>query len=399
MKRLIKVNVYIFLLGLISNPAYSQQENLVYRPFGEIIGFKAYEIELSASQFSSTSRIDEKGVEQVFINSQDFLLQEGNMTLRYGIGDKLEVRLGSRFRGIFNTTIVGEQVQNIGIDSVLAGIKYKLDKKVGSPWNFSLDAQLRQSSHSNSDYVPGTAPIDVVVLGDSGNTITAGVSFSRMYGTVTHFNLYTAFNLPPNSQSQEILYDSQNAFAWTKWALVFGVEGIYSLKTDDFYNDAISKPAVSRGETYLFNSINREFAAPYFMINKAFTKWKIGFKARSIVMGVSTDLGTEMGIYITWNSQGVTFADRKIGKFKEYDIEATVIKISPRGKFIKIDHGLSHDIDKGSRFDIFQSDYFGGNVLVGYGVVYQVGADWAIIKLLKKYADIKIIKGFTARGY
>ena len=364
------------------------------------MGLKAYEIGISVSQFKSTSRIDQDGIEKPFTDLEDFSMQEGEFNLRYGMGRKLELRIGARARGVYNTTALGEQVQNLGLDSVLAGGKYALDKTPGSAWNFALDLQFRQTSHSNSDFFPGTpAPDDVVVLGDSGNEVTAGMYFSRKYGSLTHFNLYTAFNMPANSQSQEVLYDAQFAFVWSKWALIFGVDGIYSLKTDDFFDDPISKPTVSSGSTFLFNSINRQYSAPYFMLNKAFSKWRIGLKARAIALGVSTDLGLEMGIEITWNSRGVTDSDMKVSTFKEYEIEATVIKISPRAKFIKIDHGLSHDVDKGSRFDIFQSDYFGGNVLVASGVVYQVGSDWAIIKLLKRFQDIKIKKGFVARGY
>jgi hypothetical protein len=399
MNKYLRYCLIVYVVSLLPLSAFSQQENLIYRPFGKIVGLKAYEIAINTSLFNSTSRIDHNGIEQPFTDLEDFYLQEGKFNLRYGMGEKLELRIGARARGVFNTTVVGEQIQNLGLDSVYAGAKYALDKSPGSLWDYAVDLQFRQTSHSNADFLPGNAPIDVVILGDSGNEITAGMYISRKYGDVTHFNFYTAFNMPANSQSQEVLYDAQFAFAWSKWALIFGVDGIYSLKTDDFFEDAISKPAVSSGSTFLFNSINRQYAAPYLMLNKAFTKWRIGFKARTIALGVSTDIGLEMGLEVTWNSRGVTDADMKVSSFKEYEIEATVIKISPRSKFVKIDHGLSHDVEKGARFDIFQSDYFGGNVLIASGLVYQVGSDWAIIKLLKRYKDIKIKKGFVARGY
>ena len=93
------------------------------------------------------------------------------------------------------------------------------------------------------------------------------------------------------------------------------------------------------------------------------------------------------------------FRSVKIDAFKEYHVDGSVLKVSARGNFIRIDQGLSTDVEKGMKFDIYQTDYFGGNVLVASGVAYDVGADWSVIKLLKKYKEIEIKPGFAARGY
>ena len=65
--------------------------------------------------------------------------------------------------------------------------------------------------------------------------------------------------------------------------------------------------------------------------------------------------------------------------------------------FFKIDKGLSQDIVKGSRADIYKSDYFGGNVLIATGFIYESGPDWAIVKVVKRFKDVAIEKGFTVR--
>ena len=91
--------------------------------------------------------------------------------------------------------------------------------------------------------------------------------------------------------------------------------------------------------------------------------------------------------------------EEKIEQFKEYDVEATIVKISPRGKFVKIDQGLSGDFAKGMKVDIYKADYFGGNILAASGVVYKVKVDSAIVKITKKYRKMKIEKGFVVRGY
>ena len=122
-------------------------------------------------------------------------------------------------------------------------------------------------------------------------------------------------------------------------------------------------------------------------------------KGQSIIYGKSTDKGNLIIAGLSWNSIGVTAESIKIDAFKEYHIDGSVLKVSARGNYIKIDQGLSTDVEKGAKFDIYQTDYFGGNVLVGSGVVFEVGADWAVVKLLKKYKDIEIKPGFAARGY
>jgi hypothetical protein len=66
---------------------------------------------------------------------------------------------------------------------------------------------------------------------------------------------------------------------------------------------------------------------------------------------------------------------------------------------VRIDQGLSTDVEKGTKFDIYQTDYFGGNVLVASGYIFEVGSDWSVIKITKKYNEIEIKPGFAARGY
>ncbi len=90
--------------------------------------------------------------------------------------------------------------------------------------------------------------------------------------------------------------------------------------------------------------------------------------------------------------------ERKLSEFKEYGIDASIIKTSPRGLFIKIDHGVAQDVEKGMRFDIYKTDYFGGNLLIAEAVAFEVGNDWAILKVVKTFRDVPIEKGQAARS-
>jgi len=389
----------LIIILMFSGVLKAQEESsLLYRPSAAHVGWKAYEINLNAELWKTTSRIDSLGVEQPFVDSQDFGRFQGGMDINYGMGKQLELRLGFNYRQNNSINQTGESLSVAGLESVWGGGKYTIITP-SSPWIFALDLQYRQTTFSTSKYIPGTVPTDELVLGDDGKEFTVGLHLARKFSKTGNFSSFIAFNMPPNELSQEVIYDAHFAWAWTKWAWIMGLEGIYSLGTDDFGSAAETKPQMATGSTALYNSINRERILPYMQFNRAFSTWKMGLRGGLAVAGQSTDLGYELGFTITWSSKGVSKTDRVISKFKEYEIEGTVLKVSPRGKFIKVDQGLAQDVEKGMRFDIFKSDFFGGNVLVATGVVYEVGSDSSIVKLIKRFNEIKIEKGFTARGY
>ncbi len=388
----------IFILCFIGALQAQEESSLLYRPSAAHVGWKAYEINLNAEMWKTTSRVDSLGVEQPFVDSEDFGRFQGGLDLSYGIGKQLEVRLGFNYRQNNSINSSGESLSAAGLESIWGGAKYTIITP-SSPWIFALDLQYRQTVFTTQQYIPGTVPTDELVLGDDGKEFTVGLHLARKFSKTGNFSSFVAFNMPPNDLSQEVIYDASFAWAWTKWAWIMGVEGIYSLGTDDFGSAAETKPQIASGSSYLYNSINREKMMPYLQINKAFSTWKLGLKGGVVVGGQSTDLGYETGFTITWSSKGVSKDERVITKFKEYEIEGTVLKVSPRGKFIKIDQGLAQDVEKGMRFDIFKTDFFGGNVLVATGVVYEVNSDSSIVKLIKRFNEIKIEKGFSARGY
>ena len=127
--------------------------------------------------------------------------------------------------------------------------------------------------------------------------------------------------------------------------------------------------------------------------------WILGLQGADVLRGVSTDKGYEAKLMLTWSMPGVSQKEIKTNKFKEYNLEATVIQTSPRGRFVKIDQGFGSDIEKGMRFDIYKADFFGENILVASGAVFEVGVDWAIIKVTEKFQKLEIKNGFVARGY
>jgi hypothetical protein len=203
---------------------------------------------------------------------------------------------------------------------------------------------------------------------------------------------------PPNNLSQEIDYKLEGLYQPSSYGIVFGLSGIKSLNKDPYANDPALKPKIALGGTSLFNSTNRELMATYLGLNYDFQKFNFESKVGTIMSGVSTDKGIFFVFAINFGSKGQSKESVKVESFKEYTIDGSVLKVSARGSFVKIDQGLSTDVEKGMGFDIYQTDYFGGNVLVASGIAYEVGSDWSIIKLTKKYKEIEIKPGFAARG-
>jgi hypothetical protein len=285
-----------------------------------------------------------------------------------------------------------------GLESALVGMKYSFAEN--DRWRFALDAQFRSTFYSNEVYEQTqTVPDDEIILGDDGQEIKLGGGLSYQFSRSNYFNSNLYYVIPPNELSAEVAYDLNVTWALEKWWFYFGLAGVSSLSADQYTTDETSKPRMSTANSALYNSINRAYTRPYLGLAYNATSWKLGAEFAAINSGVSTDSGSEYSLNYTWSNDGITREDRKIESFKEYDVDSAIIKISPRKNFVKIDQGLAQEIEKGMKFDIFQTDYFGGNILVASGVVFEVGTDWSIIKVMKKFNQIEIKEGFAARGY
>ncbi len=371
---------------------YSTHARAFYRGGAELLNPKAYSAGFSASYFTTTALLDEEGVETALHEGDSFKMMNADFKLSYGLAANLETSLLFRYR---NVSGVNQQfaVSNSGPES--AGVEMKYAFPAFENTRYALGVYYKQTLYNNTAYPTIAAvPPDTIILGDDGTEYGAGVY-------ITH-NAYpwkldtqALFVSPPNDLSGEIQFKAEGLYQFTQLALVGGLEGIYSLNRSQLDQ----KPNLARGGTNMFNSLNRQVMAPFAGFNYAFGNIQLAIRGSTVVSGKSTDKGTSGSIGLTWGSQGVTAESVKIESFKEYHIEASVLKVSARGNFIKIDQGFATDVEKGMKFDIYQTDYFGGNELVGSGIAHNVGSDWTVIKLTKKYKEIDIRPGFAARGY
>jgi hypothetical protein len=216
-----------------------------------------------------------------------------------------------------------------------------------------------------------------------------------------YFSLLAGYKRPPNELSSEIPYLFESVFTGQTWNISLGVEGNFSLKQDPYYGDPENKPLLevaANSPSELFNSVNKRVMKGFGKLRKEFGNWGIEIGYGKILSGFSTDVGWQLDFSLSWQSNGLTKKRRKRDRFKEYEVDALITKVSPRGGFVKLDKGYADDIEKGMAMDIYQTDYKGKNVLVAAGVIYESKANWSILKITKKYVEGRIQVGFIARG-
>lgn len=364
------------------------------RPLSKTMREKGYEIEYLLTRFSSTSNIDENGADIAFPQSVFFNKNDHQFILRYGYSNEVEFRLGGKFRQVSANNSTND-LSNNGTESIFAGFRYGLSKL---NWLFAFDLEFAKTAYETTDYASGVAPLNEIVLGDDGTSSKVGLQMSYLR-TANHFLNFSAhYQNPGRDLSSDIPYHADSTWAWQSFAVAIGVDGIVSLKTDQDGNDLAHRPVRATSPTKLFNSVNREMVTPYAGLKFVWDKLGIGASYGQTIKGVSTDKGSEIKLSISWNNFGVSEERVKENQFKEYNIDAQIIKVSPRETFVKIDHGFSQDVEKGMRFDIFRTDYFGENVMIAQAFAYEVGSDWAILKISRTYRNIPIKKGFSARA-
>ncbi len=373
--------------------------NLFYRPLalGPIAG--NYEIEFDGNFFQTSGHFENDGTASTLEEGEEFSRLQGQTSLRYALSDNLSWEGGLRFRQNSSNNLRENEVNtvtNSGMESYYLKGRYSTFNKKNLI--YALTLQIRQSGEENSNYNNSSEiPNDQIVLSDGGTELSLGLDLSYLRSKKHTLNSQIAFRRPGNGLSSEMPYLVTSDWIFRQWIFSLGVEGIFSLKGDTYSDDPTQKPLQATGNTNLYNSINREYLSPRSGIYYAAKNWKLGFEIAQTMRGISTDQGTRFGVNLVWSNNKQTRDKQKINRFKEYSIEANITKVSARGKFVLINKGLSSDIEKGMRFDIYGTDDSGKNVLIAEGIVYKSSGNKAVIKLIRKIKRMRIQKGFIAR--
>ncbi len=369
-----------------------------YRPPAKAMNDGAYEFDLVGSHFTQSAVFDYDGNEVEQSEGSSFSESNLNLLGRYSYGKSLHFFAGISFRQNSSTNgSTNEELTSSGVERVLGGAHYSFDP-IGH-WYYALEFSFAKTAYSNQFYPVGQALPSELVLGDDGQIVEGLLHMTYSKTRTSFYSLSVGLRMPQDHLAMEIPWKFEATWIFDRWAIIGGVKGITSMGDDEFTDSPTSKPRLPTGVTGLYNSINREMMEPFIGATRAFDSWKLGIGYSQVISGISTDKGQTLLASLSWSSEGVTTAQKRLNTFKEYDTEATVNKVSPRGTFVKIDKGLTSDIEKGMRFDIFKTDFEGGNKLYASGIVYETGSEWSIIKITQTYQSDVIQNGFTARGY
>jgi hypothetical protein len=383
--------LFLILFPIIS---FAQNAPTSYVAPTRVLAAKGYQLGAYVDYFTRTELRDDKGKKVEEADDYKFNRVQTEVSGQYGATNDLQFGLGFRFRQNVGTQIDREDVtQEVkatgsGLQSTFLNLMFAF-KQVDRV-QYTLEGTFRYSPYTNNEYEVGDDQT-IAILGDTGNEYSAGLGMSYIGTSKNYLTVRGGYRRPGSEISDEIYWQAEGAMAWSYIALVAGVDGVTSLKNDPYENDELNRPDYN-SPTYLYNVPNREWITPYAGINIALgNSWRVELKGSQSIQGTSTDLGTTFGINLI---RRVEKSETRLvdNKFKTYDLEATVTKISPKKEYVVIDKGIADDFNKGMRVDFFEFDYIGGNVLVATGVIIKTKSDSAIVKITQRFNTKKELK-------
>lgn len=365
-----------------------------YVPPTSVLLKKGHEMGASADYFITKDRVGYDGNTVKFEDGESFHRIQSDIFGFYAPTDQLQIGGGIRFRQNQSTllNITNDELEtetSTGVESTYVNLMYAF--KPINQITYSVDGSYRYRPFSNQE--EGS-----LILGDDGSDYR--IAFGGTYASKTNNFLSAKIGLarPGQHLSNEVYWKFESAMAWKYVALIAGVDGITSLNNDPYDNE-VDRPLFYTGSTFLYGSKNRELIAPYAGVNLALGKnWRVELKGSQAIGIQSTDSGTSLSFALVRRVEEKT--NKAIDqKFKEYDFEGSITKVSPKKGYVIIDKGLADDVQKGMKIDFYEFDYVGGNILLARGVVIQVKADTSIVKISQLFNTKKELKeGIFARG-
>lgn len=383
--------LFLFLI-VMTTEALAQQPLNSYVPSTRLLRAKGYQVGVYLDSFTTSKFVDKDGKKQELADGQSFNRFQSEVAGYYGATSDLQFGLGFRFRqNKAQNEVNGEELEatSSGLQSTFASIMYAFDQV--DQMQYTLEGLFRYTPYNNEEFNPASDDPEAIILGDHGNELSAGLGVTYLGKSNNFFTVKGGYRRPGVDLSDEIYWLAEAAMAWRYVALVAGVDGVTSLKSDPYEDTPEERPNYNTG-TQLYGSENREWITPYLGLNFALgNTWRLELKGSQVVSGNSTDLGTTFGINLIRrvDKSATRLVD---SKFKTYDLEASVTKVSPKKEYVVIDKGLADDFNKGMKIDFFEFDYVGGNILVASGVIVQVKAETSIVKLTQRYNMKKEIK-------
>lgn len=384
---------FFLVLSLLGQKIWAQTP---YIPAARLLNAKGYEAFVGADYFKTSTRVNKNGSKVSFERGEKFQRYQGEAGLRYGLAKSFQIGLSGRYRRNESVQLVNDETfsaSSSGLQSILTTVA--IGTEPVNRLQYSLEGFFRYVPYSYSEKDAASSDVQKdLILGDVGNEYGAGGALTYASPSNNYLSARAGWRRPGDFLSSEIYWQAEAAAVWRSVALVAGVDGVSSLGNGD-----TDMPVYNKGTTNQYHSFEREWITPYVGLNFSLgDSWRMELRGSHVYSGKSTDLGTGFGIQLV---RRVEQNPNKLvdKRFKSYDLEVTVTKVSPKKNYVVVDKGLAEDMTKGMRLDFYEFDYMGGNVLVARGVVIQVKTDTSIVKITQQYNLKKEIKtGLVGRG-
>lgn len=393
------MNLIIFVVSFFISELVSAQTPYIAPT--NILAKKGYQLGFSGEYFQSSKKIDKDGEGFAFTDGEKFSRMQAEVQGLYGLTENLQIGGGVRFRQNDSAKLntVTNEIENetsVGVQSSFLNFIFAF--KPVDRLQYVLEGLYRHTPYTN-DVTTASSQGDFI-LGDEGNEYSGGMGVTYSFNRNNFVTTRGGYRVPGKDLSSEFYWQVEGALVWKKYALLGGVDGNSSLSNDPNEKTPANKPNFNTGSTYLYNSTNREWIAPYLGLNYSVSQnWRVETKASQVVSGLSTDLGSSFSVALIRrvDPKNMSKVDKK---FKSYDFDASVTKISAKKGYVVIDKGLADDVQKGMKIDFYEFNYVEGETaLIGSGVVIRTKAESAIIKILNIYNPNKEIKeGSIGRG-
>lgn len=377
---------------------------VAYIPFTSTLKQSGNQISFSAEYFQTQSTVNNESELTKNIGSNSHQRADFEFLGKYGFTDQLEGHIGLRGRYIQsqNTFIYDEtksdtfKLSRSGMESALVGFKYSF--KEVERVKYAIEGFYRYALHSSSLYSSGEP--DQTALGEGSREYGIGGDITFKTKSSNIFEMKMLYRSPAQDLSQEIFSKVQYGLVWTKMSLYAGIENVYSQNNDPYTNDPENKPYMYQGSSVFFNSVNRQWSAPYGGLNFAIgDRWKMQLQYTQVITGRNTDLGPRVfvGLVRRNDAPDNTFSKRD-SAFKEYRIEGTVVKLSKTRKVAVVNKGISSGLRNGMKVDFYFFDFVGGNKLIATGRVIKAKASKSLIRIGKRFSRRRVEAGTVMRS-
>lgn len=355
-------------------------------------------VELQGHFFKKSSAYDQEGVELVQAEGNTFSMNDWVLKYSRGYFKNFEGTILTKYRNIKSETGIAN-TSNSGIESIGGEGKYQF-------YNYNkfyhvLSVHFKKSMFTNTLYQsPDVPAADQLALGDDGQEIGADYLLTY-YDKYSNYDFKFGYNKPSQNLSSELNYKIEGVYKLTDLFFIAGLGGIFSQKNDPYTDNPSGKPAISSGESSLFNSINREKNYLYAGIQYALGDYIVGLNAETVYSGRSTDKGTTISLNLRWEKNVtppkiVRVVQEDFQSAPSYFTEGTVLKLSKSGNLVKISIGSNKQIIKGTSVHVFSPT---STEPLGAGVVIETGPDWSIVKFSSRSKQSPIEIGYIAKAY